>query len=92
MAKKATDHRTPSRIIWDMIAAEMTLQHVTQRELAKRAKVAQATVTTDGQDPEKMPMWRVWRYFAILGLDPALVLRPFALEHAEKLIRREPEC
>lgn len=89
MAKKAVRARTPARIIWDMIAAEMTLQHVTQRELAKRAKVAQATVTTDGQDPEKMPMWRVWSYFAILGIDPLKVLKPLAIEHAENIVRKE---
>lgn len=89
MAKKAVRARTPARIIWDMIAAEMTLQHVTQRELAKRAKVAQATVATDGQDPEKMPMWRVWRYFAILGIDPLKVLKPLAIEHAENIVRKE---
>jgi hypothetical protein len=46
-------------------------------------------VTTDGQDPEKMPMWRVWRYFAILGIDPLKVLKPLAIEHAENIVRKE---
>lgn len=90
MAKKATGKRTPSRIIWDLIAAEMLRQQMTQGELAKRAKVNPCTVSTDGKDPDKMTMQRVWTYFAILGLDPNIVLRPLAQEHAENMIRREP--
>lgn len=92
MAKKATGKRTPSSIIWDLIAAEMRRQNMTQGELAKRAHVSPCTVTTDGQDPGKIPQHRVWMYFAILGLDPAIVLRPLAIEHAENMIRRDPEC
>lgn len=89
MAKKAARARTPSRIIWDLIAAEMHRQNMTQGELAKRASVNPCTVTSDSKDPDKMPMHRVWIYFAILGLDPAIVLRPIAIEHAENMIRRE---
>ena len=92
MAKKATGKRTPSSIIWDLIAAEMQRQKMTQGELAKRAKVNPCTVTSDSKDPGKIPQHRVWMYFAILGLDPAIVLRPLAIEHAENMIRREPEC
>lgn len=89
MAKKAPKSRTPSRIIWDLIAAEMYRQNMTQGELAKRAHVNPCTVSTDCKDPDKMPMHRVWIYFAILGLDPAIVLRPLALGHAENMIRRD---
>lgn len=89
MAKKTPRARTPARIIWDMIAAEMIRQQMTQGELAKRAHVNPCTVTTDGKDPEKIPMHRVWLYFAILGIDANKVLRPLAMEHAEQMIRRE---
>lgn len=89
MGKKATGKRTPARIVWELIAAEMRRQQITQIELAKRAKVSKDTVCSDGHDPEKIPMWRVWRYFALLGIDPNKVLRPLAMEHAEQMIRRE---
>ena len=86
MAKKAQRARTPARIIWDMISAEMQRQEMTQTELARRAKVGKNTVSTDGQDPNKIPMSRVWLYFTILGIDPLTVLRPLAIAHAEKMI------
>lgn len=88
MAKKATRARTPARIIWDLITAEMQMQEITQGELAKRSNVTRQTVCTDGKCPEKIPMHRVWVYFAALGIDPDKVLRPLALEHAENMIRR----
>ena len=81
MPKKATRARTPSRIMWDLIAA--------QAALAKMAGVAVCTVSADSSEPEKIPLWRLWRYFALLGIDAAEVLRPLAIEHAEKLIARE---
>lgn len=81
--------RTPARIIWDIIAAEMQRQGVTQVMLAKRAHVDKSTVGSDGRNPEKIPMFRVWLYFAILGIDPDIVLRPLAVEHAEHMIRKE---
>lgn len=88
MAKKAARARTPSRIIWDMIDAEMRFQQVTKLELAKRAHVDRNTVGLDAHDPERIPMHRVWIYFAALGMDAAEVLRPIAQEHAERLIQR----
>ena len=53
------------------------------------AGVAVCTVSADSNEPEKIPLWRLWRYFALLGIDAAEVLRPLAIEHAEKLIARE---
>lgn len=89
MPKKATRTRTPSRIMWDLIAAEMQRQSITQASLAKMAGVSTCTVSSDSNEPEKIPLWRLWRYFALLGIDAAEVLRPLAIEHAEKLIARE---
>ena len=53
------------------------------------AGVSACTVSSDSNEPEKIPLWRLWRYFALLGIDAAEVLRPLAIEHAEKLIARE---
>ncbi len=89
MPKKATRTRTPSRIMWDLIAAEMQRQSITQAALAKMVGVNACTVSADGSDPDKIPLWRLWKYFALLGIDAAEVLRPLAIEHAEKLIARE---
>lgn len=88
MAKKAARARTPARVIWDMIDAEMQMQQITKLELAKRARVNRNTVGLDARDPGRIPMQRVWLYFAALGLDAAEVLRPLAVEHAERLISR----
>lgn len=53
MPKKATRTRTPSRIMWDLIAAEMQRQSITQAALAKMAGVAVCTVSADSSEPEK---------------------------------------
>lgn len=91
--KKAKPAKTPARIVWNLIHAEMVTQGVTQQELARRAHVNKDTVCLDNKDPNRIPMSRLWVYFAALGIDPAVVLRPLAMEHAEHMIRREePQC
>lgn len=88
--KKAKRLRTPAQIIWHIIDSEMRMQEITQRELAKRVNVNRNTVSEDSRDPERIPMRRVWLYFAALGLDASEVLRPIAAEHAERLTQRDP--
>lgn len=80
--------KTPSRVVWQMIAAEMTRQNISQEMMAKMAGCSKNTVSLDGTDPERIPMSRVWTYFAVLGIDCATVLRPIAYQIAEEAIKR----
>lgn len=89
MPKKAPKARTPSTIMWDMIACEMYRQHMTKCEVAKQIGVSEQTIRNDENDPYKIPQWRLWSYFLVLGIDATTVLRPLAMEHAENMIRRE---
>lgn len=77
---------TPARIIWHIIESEMAAQKVTQKRLAEMASVNKCTVSEDSRDPERIPMHRVWVYFAALGLDPAEILRPVGEAHLQKLL------
>lgn len=86
MAKKAQPARTPPRIIWGLIDAEMTAQAVSRGEIAKRIGVHVNTVHSDAAEPEKIPLSRLFVYFAALGIDPALMLRPIAHSIAERMI------
>lgn len=80
--------RTPARIIWQMISSEMTRQKLTQQDLARLARVCKNTVSMDSKEPERIPMSRVWTYFAVLGIDCAEVLKPIAHQIAEETARR----
>lgn len=83
--------RTPARMVWQMISAEMARQKMTQEGLAKLAGCSRNTVSLDSKDPERIPMCRVWTYFAALGIDCTEVLKPIAHEIAEAAIKRRPE-
>lgn len=91
MAKKATGKRTPSRILWEVIDAERARQGVTCEKLSDIAGFSRSTVITDKQDPDKITLYRLWCYLAALGISADEVLRPIAMEHAENMIRREPQ-
>lgn len=88
MAKKAKPIRTPSQVMWSMIKAEMVVQGVTQRELAKRVHCCNDTICLDAKEPERIPQQRLWLYFAALGMDCMDVLRAVAADHAERLTVR----
>lgn len=83
--------RTPARIVWQMISAEMARQKMTQEALAKLAGCSRNTVSLDSKDPERIPMSRVWTYFAVLGIDCTAVLKPIAHQIATESIVRFPE-
>lgn len=78
--------RTPPRIIWGLIDAEMSAQRLDQRQLAKLVGVHYNTVYSDAREPEKIPLSRLFVYFAALGIDPTLMLRPIAHSIAERMI------
>ena len=92
MAKKATGKRTPSRILWEVIDAERTRQGMTCEKLSDIAGFSRSTVITDKQDPDKITLHRLWCYLAALGISAYEVLRPIAMEHAEKMIKEETVC
>lgn len=76
--------KTPARLVWQMISAEMTRQKMTQETLAKLAGCSKNTVSLDSNDPERIPMCRLWTYFAVLGIDCEKVLKPIARQIAEE--------
>lgn len=86
MATKARPARTHPRIIWGLIDAEMTAQEVSRAEIAKRIGVHVNTVHGDAVELERIPLARLFIYFAALGIDPALMLRPIAHSIAERMI------
>jgi hypothetical protein len=86
MAAKTKPARTPPRIIWGLIDAEMAAQEVSRAEIAKRIGVHVNTVHSDATDPEKIPLARLFIYFAALGIEPAVMLRPIAISIAERMI------
>ena len=86
MPKKATLANTPPRIIWGLIAAEMSAHDIDAKQLAKLASVHYNTVYSDAREPEKMTLARMSVYFAALGIDPQIMLRPIAHSIAERMI------
>ena len=86
MAVKARPARTPPRIIWGLIDAEMAAQEVSRAELAKRIGVHVNTVHGDAAEPERIPLSRLFVYFAALGIEPSVMLRPIAHSIAERMI------
>lgn len=87
MPKKAKSRMTPSRALWHIIDSEMRMQHVTQTELARRVSCNKCTVSEDSRAPERIPLCRLWLYFAALGIDIAEILQPVAEEHAARICR-----
>lgn len=81
--------KTPARLVWQMISAEMTRQKLTQQDLARLARCSKNTVSMDSKEPERIPMSRVWTYFAVLGIDCAEVLKPIAHRIADESTRRQ---
>lgn len=84
--KKAMPRMTPGRILWRIIDSEMKAQSITQKRLAEMASVNKCTVSEDSRDPERMPLHRVWVYFAALGIDPAEILLPIGEAHLQRLL------
>jgi len=84
--KKAMPRMTPGRILWRIIDSEMKAQKITQKRLAEMASVNKCTVSEDSRDPERMPLHRVWVYFAALGIDPAEILLPIGEAHLQRLL------
>ena len=82
----ARKKRTAPQIIWGLIAAEMAAQNVQRAEIAARIGVSANTVTSDAKEPEKIPLSRIYIYFAALGIDPQIMLRPIAHSIAERMI------
>ena len=78
--------RTAPHIIWGLIAAEMSAQNIQRADIAERINVSANTITSDAREPEKMPLSRVFLYFAALGIDPQVMLRPIAHSIAERMI------
>lgn len=89
MPKKAISPKTPARIMWAIIAAEMQLQCITQKALAKRIGKSESLVSDDARDPDRIPQWRLWLYFAVLGIDAETVLRPVLDAHKENMLKKE---
>ena len=86
MATISRPTRTPPRIIWGLIEAEMKAQEVSRSELAKRIGVHANTVHSDATEPERIPLSRLFIYFAALGIEPSVMLRPIAHSIAERMI------
>ena len=83
MAKQA---RTMPRIIWGLLAAEMTAQDLQRADVAKMIGVHANTVSSDAREPEKIPLDRLSLYFTTLGINPEVMLRPIAHSIAERRI------
>lgn len=83
MAKQA---RTMPRIIWGLLAAEMTAQDLQRADVAKMIGVHANTVSSDAREPEKIPLDRLSLYFTALGINPEVMLRPIAHSIAERMI------
>ena len=86
MTKK--QQRTPSRIMADLIKVCMLVKGMQQKDLAKAAHVSENTVSSDLKEPEKMTQYRMWLYFAIIGIDMTEVLHAAAHRVADGMIER----
>lgn len=86
MAAKAKPAKTFARTIWKLIAAEMSAQDMQQAQIAKLVGVSAVTVCADAKTPEKITLARMGLYFAALGIDPDIMLRPMAHSIAERMI------
>ena len=73
----------------DLIACAMTLQGETQQTLAKKVKVHPNTVFKDFQDPERIPQYRLWLYFTVLGVPVDDALSAVAVSFAQAAVKRE---
>lgn len=78
MATKAKPRKTPAMMLWAMIAAEQAAQSLTNSDLAKMVGCSGGTVSLDARCPERIPMSRLFCYFAALGIDAATVIKPVA--------------
>ena len=64
--KKVNRKETPQRLLWDIIKGEACTQDLTQEQLGKLIGVT------------RIPLGRVFLYFAALGIDAEMLLRPLA--------------
>lgn len=80
--------RTPAECIGLVINAAMGAQGFTEDRLADAACVHKNTVHSDLKDPDRIPMKRVWLYFAALDIPVDEALAAFADSFAQSLITR----
>lgn len=88
MAAKARTKKTPAMMLWGMVAAEKQAQNLSNRELADLAGCSDGTVSLDANCPERIPLSRLFCYFAALGIDAATVIRPIAQAYIDNLVAR----
>ena len=80
MAAKAKTKKTPAMMLWAMIDAERCAQKMSLRMLGQISGYSSGTVSLDSNCPERIPLERLFVYFAALGIDAATVIRPIAEE------------
>ena len=80
--------KTPSQVTAGIIKAAMSAGDITQDALAKLANVCKHTVSTDLNEPEKIPQGRLWLYFTALGIPIDGALENTAAAFAQKLAER----
>lgn len=86
MRKRAKE--TPQRLLWDIIKGEACMQGMTQEQLGKLIGVTRGTVCNDAADPARIPLGRVFLYFAALGIDAEVLLRPLAYGCADNRFKK----
>ena len=62
---------------------------MTQKALAQRIGKSESLVSDDARDPDRIPQWRLWLYFAAVGIDAGEVLRPILDAHRENMLKKE---
>ena len=87
MAKKARPKKTPAMVLWSMIDAERCAQKLSLRMLGEISGYSSGTVSLDANSPERIPLDRLFTYFAALGIDAATVIRPVAEAFIDNLTR-----
>lgn len=60
--------QSPSKKVWSAIETALHEQNMLKKDLAKRVGVHMNTVTRDSNEPERIPLWRLWLYLEVLGI------------------------
>lgn len=60
--------QTPSKKVWSAIETALHEQRMLKKDLAKRIGVHVNTITRDSNEPEHIPLERLWLYFDALGI------------------------
>lgn len=84
----AARKKTPAEIVRAIISAAMGAKDISQKQLAQLSGVHVNTVHHDLQDPDGMPMQRMWLYFTALSVPVDEGLQAFADSFSRSLIVR----